>query len=330
MRSCRSSAEHKRGTGDERHRAAKPRAPRNTAELKRCGELQALAEQWRQARTAMVSSTGDLKALKERFKVILLGAHRRGELHSIAADLASEVQQKAEDFQHLKERALQSLLEMKRAGGLDRLAQEMGSGVSAGRPPAKERALRSLLEMKRSGEVELLAEEMGDTQAKLEKTALELREMVMGDRQTDALKRLAGEMEQVLDGKMKTIRDKARRSLLRAHRAGELHELRGELDELADVVSTLTPKDAGTGSSSMSAAAGRATAGALAACSSGIGRGKRWSDMTTSSDSDLDPRAGQLDLRGNLASANLSRDSPDPSFSETDACASEDAGDKTS
>ena len=81
------------------------------------------------------------------------------------------MERRADDFQRLKERAKESLLRMKRAGDLERLAQEMRTAdrsrarqeEEAGKPPttAKQRALQSLLEMKRSGELQLLAEEIG-------------------------------------------------------------------------------------------------------------------------------------------------------------------------
>ena len=81
----------------------------------------------------------------------MLTAHRTGELHKVAGDLAQEacypvlrcprrlghwaplghsltvwqVERQADDFQRLKERALESLLRMKRAGKLEDLAEEI-------------------------------------------------------------------------------------------------------------------------------------------------------------------------------------------------------------
>ena len=52
--------------------------------------------------------------------------HQHHHLHltlSKTLELASQVERRADDFQRLKERALESLLRMKRAGELDRMAQ---------------------------------------------------------------------------------------------------------------------------------------------------------------------------------------------------------------
>ena len=64
----------------------------------------------------------------------------KGELHKVAHDLAREVERRADDFQRLKERALESLLRMKRAGELDRLAQELDARActTTGEPVAQE------------------------------------------------------------------------------------------------------------------------------------------------------------------------------------------------
>merc|ERR1711948_80207 len=80
-------------------------------------------------------------------------------------------------------------------------------------------------------------------------------------------------MAQELEVKMDTIRGKVRKGLIRAHRAGELQELRGELDELADAVSAMPSTENGIDFSQIGDAA------------------KRWAELPTSSDSDFDPRA---------------------------------------
>jgi len=53
--------------------------------------------------------------------------------------------------------------------------EDQGPPAGDHAPPTKERVLRSLLEMKRSGELERLAQDMGETQAQLERKALQLR-----------------------------------------------------------------------------------------------------------------------------------------------------------
>ena len=62
----------------------------------------------------------------------MLSAHRTGQLQKVAETLASEVERRADDLRRLtaKQRALQSLLEMKRSGELQCLASEMEDGRS--------------------------------------------------------------------------------------------------------------------------------------------------------------------------------------------------------
>lgn len=245
-------------------------AQRSLLDAKRSGELQALADEWNQARSAMVSSTSGLQDLQERVKGVIRGADADAELDSVDI-LASEVRKKADDFQQLRERAERSVEQMKRAGELGRLENEMRSKESSAKLPTKERALRSLLEMKRSGELENLAQEMADMQAKLETKAIQLqaiavrmRHSLLDAKRSGELQRLAAEMETLLQAKMQTIRRKARRSLLRAHRTGELQELRSELDEYPDGLASLPPPR-----------------------SYGPSKGRRWCDIVSgSSDSD--------------------------------------------
>merc|ERR1719329_1511924 len=97
-------------------------------------------------------------------------------------------------------------------------------------------------------------------------------------------------MTQMLDTKEDNIRERLRRALLSAHRAGELVELKGELDELMDQVPMLD-ESLGEGGSRRSpdSAQGKSSkkwADFIQAKSS-----KKWADMTTSSDSDADPRS---------------------------------------
>ncbi|CAE8706480.1 unnamed protein product [Polarella glacialis] len=306
----------------------------------RTGELQALLEDMRRDQLDMVRSASDLQALKNKFRVAVLGAHRTGELHSVAGDLAREVElagelareveRRADDFKRLKERALTSLLRMKRAGQLESLAQELeavpsvaaanlgasedakleaaGAAISGEitqpQRPARQRALKGLLDMKRSGELQLLAEDMDAAQQQFEAKAAQLRDVAtrMAERMRDAqrsdeLRLLADEMTQVLDTQVETIRSRVRQGLLRAHRAGELQDLREELDELADEVpSTLEPsphtrnREAGKllRFQRGGKARGPEATGGLGHDASGTR--KRWSEMT-SSDSDREARS---------------------------------------
>ncbi|CAK9101330.1 unnamed protein product [Durusdinium trenchii] len=255
-------------------RNGRPRRPLwSLLQANRTGKLQALLENLRREQQDMPS---DLQALKERFEELqsASGELQSNELPSVAEKLASEVERRADDFQRLKERALESLLRMKRQGKLDRLAQEMRANVTehqavedhSQRPPvpAKQRALQSLLEMKRSGELQLLAEEMDSAQKKFEAKAAQFREIsakmrrgMMNAMRNGELERLVGEMTEVLETQAESIRSRVRKGMLRAHRRGELQDLRQEFDELADEVPSMTfppasvkPRRPGEGSDS--------------------------------------------------------------------------------
>eukprot|EP00927_Polykrikos_kofoidii_P040856 TRINITY_DN34850_c0_g1_i1.p1 TRINITY_DN34850_c0_g1~~TRINITY_DN34850_c0_g1_i1.p1 ORF type:complete len:1085 (-),score=168.92 TRINITY_DN34850_c0_g1_i1:233-3487(-) len=302
------------------HVAPRRRWAQSLINAKRSGELQDMARELATTRTDMVSSASDLQPLHAKFKALMLDAHRSGQLHKIAGDLAREVEQKADVFERLKKRALQGILRMKRAGELERLARDMSSEEPSNALSAKERALRSLLEMKRSGELERLAGEMGDTQEKLEQKAAQLRAIaermrrgLRDARRSGDLQRIASEMTQVLETKADTIRGKIRRGLIRAHRTGELHELRGELDELADIVPTLeqvaSSSKAGASSSTVSrdgpskVTEGQKDEPRLRPFIAIGQKGRRWAEM--SSDSDFDPRVGFGNVRSGSEQASV-------------------------
>ncbi|CAK9022422.1 unnamed protein product [Durusdinium trenchii] len=84
--------------------------------------------------------------------------------------------------------------------------------------PAKQRALQSLLEMKRSGELQLLAEEMDSAQKKFEAKAAQFREIsakmrrgMMNAMRNGELERLVGEMTEVLETQAESIRSRVRK-----------------------------------------------------------------------------------------------------------------------
>lgn len=290
---------HSRRPGPRKKLGVRQRLAQGLINAKRSGELHSLVETFVNTQTEMVSEASDLQALKEKMKDIMLGAHRRGELHCIAGELAREVQRKATDFERLKDRVTRRLLHMKRSGELERLARD-GTTDGARVPqllPAKERALRSLLEMKRSGELERLAQEMGDAQAKLETKAAQLRDIasrlrrgLLDAKRSGELERIAGETTEMLETQAKTIRVKIMKVLLRAHRTGELAELRGELDELSDVVPMPSPEEVSAALATRSISPGR-----VVPTASSVNRlvppgmRRRWSELT-SSDSDLEQK----------------------------------------
>lgn len=282
----------------------KRRFTRSLLNAKRSGELHALVKDCARARDEVVtSSASDLQDLSDRFAAATQrGPLQQGELQRMAGDLASEVERKAENFQRLKERALQSLLRMKRAGELEDLARRVASEAAGrgegeeeeeqgdkGKAPARERVRSRLLELKRSGELERLAQEMADTQAKLEDKATQLREIaakmrrgLRGAKRSGHLENIAAELAQEFNDKAKALRGRVTRSLLRAHRAGELRELRDQFDELADDVPMppVLPAVAASGGSPVAAAAAAAAAASPR---------RHWSEMTSDS-SDADAR----------------------------------------
>merc|ERR1719434_645244 len=95
---------HSRRPGPRKKLGVRQRLAQGLINAKRSGELHSLVETFVNTQTEMVSEASDLQALKEKMKDIMLGAHRRGELHCIAGELAREVQRKATDFERLKDR----------------------------------------------------------------------------------------------------------------------------------------------------------------------------------------------------------------------------------
>merc|ERR1712054_524688 len=84
-------------------------------------------------------------------------------------------------------------------------------------------------------------------------------------KQPKELERIADEMAEQLQTKADSIKSKLRNGLLRAHRAGELLEIRDELDEINDVVDTpMLP-------------------------ASPVAK-KRWTEQSSDSDSSFDPK----------------------------------------
>jgi len=70
--------------------------------------------------------------------------------------------------------------------------------------------------------------------------------LTVPERSTE-LERIADELSEELTTKTESTKQKISSALLRAHRAGQLHELRNELDEMADsVTAPLAPSPAPT------------------------------------------------------------------------------------
>eukprot|EP00931_Biecheleriopsis_adriatica_P074815 TRINITY_DN48805_c0_g1_i1.p1 TRINITY_DN48805_c0_g1~~TRINITY_DN48805_c0_g1_i1.p1 ORF type:complete len:593 (+),score=175.03 TRINITY_DN48805_c0_g1_i1:13-1791(+) len=209
-------------------------------EAKRSGELHVLAEEWERAHCEMVSRISDLNALNEQVtKSLLDGASGVGHLERIAEEMASEAERKAAEVRSLKERVFRAMRDMRRSQEVIESEDEAGLEPASAEasPHAKhllKRAWQGLLDSKKSRELE----------------------------------RIADEMAEQLQSKAESIKDKIRQGLLRAHRAGELQELRHEFDELVDEVSL------------------PATAAASTEVPPHTPRKKRWSEYSSGSDAE--------------------------------------------
>merc|ERR1719424_1396896 len=102
------------------------------------------------------------------------------------------------------------------------------------------------LKRSRSTELQHKADDMADVQQELERKASQLRERLMkrawkgmvdgikvGEFDGCELQRIANEMVELFPTKADAIKHKIKAGVLRAHRAGELRDMREEFDELA-------------------------------------------------------------------------------------------------
>jgi len=160
------------------------------------------------AQTEMASKALDLSALNEKVKRSLLETPQAGELERIAEEIASEAERKAVEVRQLKERVF-----------------------------------RAMFSMKRSRDLEKTTDDMDDAQKELEMKALQLKGLMkrawkgmLASTRSRELERISDEMAEQLQTKAESIKNRIRKGLLRAHRAGELLEMKEELDELADSV----------------------------------------------------------------------------------------------
>lgn len=258
VESSDSSAAKRRRIPTLQRRMATRRFTGSLLAAKRSGELHAIAEEWERAHSELASQASDLSALNEKVRRSLRGAHRTEEIERIVEAMASEADKKAAEVKQLKENVFKALIELKRSKHV---------------------------------------EEVDDAQKMLEMDALQLRRlmrrawqgMVATTRNEAEVERLADEYAAQLQTKAEALKKKMRGGLLRAHRAGELLELKEELDEIADSVPHL-PQGQGLDSYS-----GSPQGGAAAASDAGVPwppfqapvslSRRRWADMT-SSDSD--------------------------------------------
>merc|ERR1740129_1175187 len=101
-----------------------------------------------------------------------------------------------------------------------------------------------MIDMKRSRDLQrTTSDDMDDAQKELEMKALQLKRLMkrawnglLETKKHRELERIADEMAEQMQTKAESLKKKIRTGLLRAHRTGELQEMREELDELADSV----------------------------------------------------------------------------------------------
>jgi len=217
-------------------------------QAKRSGELDVIAEEWEKAHTEMANKASDLTALHDKVKRSVLDAHRGGSLENLAEEMANEAERKAAEVRELKERVF-----------------------------------RAMFDMKRSKKLERSTSDMDDAQRELEMKALQLKHLMKrawkGMRESKRqceLENIAAEMATGFQSKADSLKNKLRNVLLRAHRAGELPEMREELDELANTVSTM-PDVVRQGHKDMAAQ-----------------QRKRWAEFSSDSDSSFGLRSERL------------------------------------
>lgn len=232
------------------------KAARSLLHAKRTGELQAIAEEWEKACSEFASKASDMSALNAKVKQGLLDAHRAGDLERLAEEMVDEAERKAAEVKALKERVFRALRDTKRARDLEQTASDMD-----------------------------------DAQNELEMRALQIKSLMkkawkgmVETRRTRELERIADEMAEQLRAKADALKHKIAHGLLRAHRSGELREIRDELEELADSVAVLDDE------AGVVDRGGEPTA---LQC-----RRRRWAEPPSSdSDSSVDPREAFLRSR---------------------------------
>jgi hypothetical protein len=263
-------------------------------EAKRSGQLQAIAEEWERAHTEMASKACDLEALNERVKRGLLSAKGAGDLECVAEEMVVQVERQAAEMKALKERVFRAL------------SAQLRSSASAGAQGDTSEPAAAV--------------HKEDTQKEMQMKALQLKFLMkrawrglLESRRSGELEHIADEMAEQLQTKAEPIKNKIRKAMLRAHRAGELFELRDELDELADAV-PLSDSPGRPGNFDELAEASVAAAAAAKVKTGASGR--RWCEYTSSEDSDssFDPREA---ARRRQAAAATIRRGPPPSGSRS-------------
>lgn len=193
------------------------RFTRSLLQAKRSGELQAITADWERAQKEMVNTT-------EKVKRSLLDANEVGDLESIAEEMADVAETKAAEVRALKERVFHAM-SMAQSKDLEETTSDM------------EDAQRDL---------EMKAFQIKRLMRRAFKGMCESKKLTGSERSTE-LERIADEMSEQLTTRTESIKQKIRSALLRAHRAGQLRELRNELDEMADsVTAPLAPSRAPT------------------------------------------------------------------------------------
>jgi len=236
----------------------------------------------------MANKSSDLDTLEEKVNSLMQSQGSGYPPHigpPPGLELMSEAERNAAEVSVLKQRVFQAMIKMKRSAGFERrtsvhlkkkVFQAMFSARHSSETKDKESEMKALQLknlMKRAfkgmrdsrcstdGHATPRSSKSEDSQG----SPLSLE----GGRQGD-LEMIAEQVVEQLQTKAESIKAQIRKGLLRAHRTGELLELRHELDELADSVSQMGAK-LGSGSS-----ADQTSNPSLPATS----RKKRWSDYS--------------------------------------------------
>jgi len=232
-------------------------------------------------------------------------------LERLAKEMTSEAERNSAEVSELKKRVFQAMLNVKRSSHKERtLVMDKRKDVEV--MELKERVFRAMLSMKKASQIEKTTPELPNLQKEDEMKALQLKNLMKrafkgmreskssregieedsldrsfdldnpdnGEAGPSELEHIADQLVEQLRTKADSIKMKIRKGLLRAHRNGELVELKEELAELADTVSNMGDKLSPQTSSMLS------PPGVL-----DILPRRRWADASSGSESDFDPKA---------------------------------------
>lgn len=263
------------------------------------GELEDVTGEWVKVQEEMATTSSDLNSLEEKVNSLLEAQDWEpiGPPPGLSRELVNEAERTSAEVNELKQRVFQAMLNIKRSAGLERRNSAL----------LKKKVFQAMFNAKRSPSDEDKGSEMQALQLKkLMKRAFKgmrdskrcsappdtsganlhsgarhsgCLEADDCDRQED-LEMIAAQVVEQLQTKADSIKEQLRKGLLRAHRAGELLELKVELEELADSVSQMGEKLGGADSSSGLGSPSPNSPPKISPAL-GLSRSKRWSEYTS-------------------------------------------------